>query len=70
MAVGLLMNLKVNFISLEVNTYSGQNLIDSFSRSINLASKNAPAVVFIDDVDVLFQHDDTYRAFLTILDGL
>jgi hypothetical protein len=49
---------------------SGQNLVDAFSKSVTLASKNAPAVVFIDDVDVLFTHDDTYRAFLTILDGL
>lgn len=49
---------------------SGQNLVDTFSTTITLASKNAPAVVFIDDVDVLFGHDDTYRAFLTILDGL
>lgn len=49
---------------------SGQKLIDTFSNTLTIAAKNAPAIVFVDDVDVLFTNDDTYRAFLTLLDGL
>jgi predicted AAA+ superfamily ATPase len=49
---------------------SGPTLIERFCNTIRRARENAPAVVFIDDADVLFDHDDTYRAFLTVLDGI
>ena len=52
------------------NGVSGSSLITMINSAVTVASENAPSVVFIDDVDVLFQHSDTYRAFLTILDGL
>jgi hypothetical protein len=49
---------------------NGCPLIKTFQNTIRKAKENAPSVVFIDDGDVLFDHDDTYRAFLTILDGV
>src|SRR5690606_38413996 len=49
---------------------NGSSLIEMFQCTIRKARENAPAVVFIDDGDMLFDHDDTYRAFLTILDGI
>jgi len=49
---------------------NGSSLIDIFDITVRRARENAPAVIFIDDCDVLFDHDDTYRAFLTILDGI
>lgn len=49
---------------------SGSLLIDTFQMTVMRAHENSPAVVFIDDADVLFERDDTYRAFLTILDGI
>lgn len=49
---------------------SGNTLICNVTEALNKAYQNAPAVVFIDDVDDLFKHDDTYRSFLTLLDGL
>ena len=48
----------------------GATFISNFEDTIKEAAKNSPAVVFVDDVDTLFGNDDTYRAFLTILDGL
>lgn len=49
---------------------NGNNLIVAITDALNRAHQNGPAVVFIDDVDLLFHHDDTYRSFLTLLDGL
>lgn len=49
---------------------NGSSLIDIFDITVRRARENAPAVIFIDDCDILFDHDDTYRAFLTILDGI
>ncbi len=49
---------------------SGNALITTVTDAIERAYRNAPAVVFIDDVDMLFDHPDTYRSFLTLLDGL
>ena len=49
---------------------NGPHFIEVFEETMINAKKNAPSVIFIDDVDTLFVHDDTYRAFLTILDGL
>ena len=48
----------------------GSTLIESFEDTLKKAQENAPAVIFIDDVDTLFTNDDTYRAFLTLLDGM
>jgi broad-specificity NMP kinase len=47
-----------------------ETIIQKFSKAIYDAKKNAPAVVFIDDGDILFSNEDTYRGFLTILDGI
>ena len=49
---------------------SGSSLIDAFEITVRRARENSPAVIFIDDCDDLFNHGDTYRAFLTILDGI
>lgn len=60
---------KLYLIGGEVGVH-GPQFIDIFEDNMLKAKKNAPSVIFIDDVDMLFAHDDTYRAFLTILDGL
>jgi len=49
---------------------NGPDLVDAFQTTIRRAHDNAPAVIFIDDGDSLFDQDDTYRAFLMILDGI
>ena len=49
---------------------NGDSLISAVVESLDSASKNAPSVVFIDDVDLLFENPDTYRSFLTLLDGV
>lgn len=48
----------------------GKDLIDVFDSTVRKARDNAPAVIFIDDCDTMFDHDEIYRSFLTILDGL
>lgn len=48
----------------------GPNLIESFQIAVRRANENAPAVIFIDDADSLFDDDNTYRSFLMILDGI
>jgi Holliday junction resolvasome RuvABC ATP-dependent DNA helicase subunit len=48
----------------------GARLLETFESKMRLASDNAPAIVFVDDVDQLFDNTDYYRAFLTILDGV
>lgn len=53
-----------------MNGTEGTNVIDIFSSLLLSAKANAPAVIFIDDCDVLFKHDDIYRSFLTLLDGI
>ncbi|MEM3062369.1 MAG: AAA family ATPase, partial [Nitrososphaerota archaeon] len=52
------------------SSISGRCLVDAFQNAIKKANENAPAVVFIDDGDILFEQDEVYRAFLTILDGI
>lgn len=49
---------------------TGNSLINTVTDTIEKAYRNAPSVVFIDDVDMLFDYPDTYRSFLTLLDGL
>ena len=39
-----------------------------FPNIISEARKNSPAVIFIDDYDVLFQYDIIYKTFLTLFD--
>ncbi|MEM0353951.1 MAG: AAA family ATPase [Thermoplasmata archaeon] len=52
------------------SSISGRCLVDAFQNAVKKANENAPAVVFIDDGDILFEQDEVYRAFLTILDGI
>ena len=49
---------------------SGTQFLSSIEMSLNQASNNAPAVVFVDDIDTIFEHHDSYRGLLTLLDGL
>jgi DNA polymerase III delta prime subunit len=49
---------------------SGSAFVNTIEENLKLAYRNAPAVVFVDDVDKIFEHSDSYRAFLTLLDGL
>lgn len=49
---------------------TGSSFTELLEQTMNLAYKNAPAVVFIDDVDVICGKEDSYRALLTTLDGL
>lgn len=48
----------------------GLGFISCIENVLEKASKNSPSVVFIDDVDMIFEHDDSYRTLLTLLDGL
>lgn len=45
-------------------------IVSDLQKKISEAYTCAPAVVFIDDVDGLFDNEDTTRGFLTILDGV
>jgi ATPase family associated with various cellular activities (AAA) len=49
---------------------SGASFIEAIDNTFNRAKNNSPAVVFIDDVDTIFSNPDSYRAFLTLLDGV
>lgn len=49
---------------------NGPGLVDAFHSTVKKARDNAPAVIFIDDGDTLFEQDDTYRTFLMVLDGI
>ena len=51
-------------------TCDGERFVDSFRIALNKAQNNAPAVVFVDDCDVIFDNPIVYRSFLTILDGV
>jgi SpoVK/Ycf46/Vps4 family AAA+-type ATPase len=51
-------------------TLSGSQLVDNFEQTVIRAQSQAPAVIFIDDCDLLFEHDEVFRSFLTILDGI
>jgi Cdc6-like AAA superfamily ATPase len=42
------------------------NLEELFKKAIN----NAPAIIFMDDADIIFEYVDNYRVLLTLLDGL
>jgi len=49
---------------------SGSAFISTIENNLVQAYQNAPAVVFVDDVDRIFENADSYRALLTLLDGL
>jgi SpoVK/Ycf46/Vps4 family AAA+-type ATPase len=49
---------------------SGTELVFDLQRTIEQAREHAPAVIFLDDCDALFESDTHYRAFRTSLDGL
>jgi SpoVK/Ycf46/Vps4 family AAA+-type ATPase len=48
------------------------DVLQSAAQRLRAAMRNAPAVVFIDDSDVIFEGQDPglYRYLLTMLDGL
>ena len=49
---------------------SDSSMVDMLDITLHKAKENSPAVIFIDDCDVLFTNKNTYRAFLTFLDGI
>ena len=63
------LNGKLHLIGGEVGI-SGSTFIETLDATIKTAAKSSPSVVFIDDVDVIFDQPDSYRALLTMLDGL
>src|SRR5581483_7999995 len=46
------------------------NFNGSLEELFRKATQNAPAVIFIDDADEVFERSDTQRLLLTLLDGL
>lgn len=62
--------LEGRFYLLTGTGISGSEFISSITKTIAAAQRTGPAVVFMDDIDCLFTSSDTYRSFLTILDGL
>jgi ATP-dependent 26S proteasome regulatory subunit len=66
--------LKSKFFLIDGTAIAGTHDFYRKVRSIfDAAKRNAPAIVFIDDADVIFEDEDNrgfYRYLLTILDGL
>jgi len=66
--------LKGKFFLLDGTVVAGSDVFyRKVSRVFEEAKRNAPAVVFIDDADVIFENKDEpgfYRYLLTMLDGL
>ena len=66
--------LKSKFFLIDGTVVAGSdNFYRKISRVFEEAKRNAPAVVFIDDADVIFEDKDEhgfYRYLLTMLDGL
>lgn len=65
--------LKGKFFLIDGTVIAGScDFHDQVSRIFEAAKKNAPAVIFIDDSDVIFEDDSKgfYRYLLTMLDGL
>lgn len=48
----------------------GNDIICRLEQVVRKANDNGPAVIFVDDCDTIFKHDDAYRGFLTVLDGI
>lgn len=47
-----------------------ESLIDSVTKNMKLAAQNAPAVVFIDDIDSMMNSPNVVRKLLVLLDGI
>jgi len=66
--------LKSKFFLIDGTFISGtQNFYGSVNRIFEAAKDNSPAVIFIDDSDVIFENNDEtglYRYLLTMLDGI
>src|SRR5262249_42484907 len=66
--------LKSKFFLIGGTVVAGADcFMDAVQEIFEAAKQNAPAVVFIDDCDVIFEKDDAkgfYRYLLTVLDGL
>jgi SpoVK/Ycf46/Vps4 family AAA+-type ATPase len=66
--------LKSKFFLIDGTVIAGSNdFYRQVGRIFDAAKRNAPAIVFIDDADVIFEDEDNrglYRYLLTILDGL
>jgi ATP-dependent 26S proteasome regulatory subunit len=66
--------LKSKFFLIDGTCISGSNnFYNGVIRIFELAKRNAPAIVFVDDSDVIFetgQETGFYRYLLTILDGI
>ena len=48
----------------------GASILEKLEYCLRKAAENAPAVVFVDDCDMIFTRDEVYRGFLTLLDGV
>lgn len=66
--------LKSRFFLIDGTMVSGSDsFYEDVQKIFEAAKRNAPAVVFIDDADVIFENDGDrglYRYLLTVLDGL
>ncbi len=66
--------LKSKFFLIDGTVIAGTySFYSKVQRIFGAAKRNAPAVVFIDDADLLFEHRESngsYRYLLTMLDGL
>jgi ATP-dependent Zn protease len=66
--------LKSKFFLIDGTAIAGTGeFYDKVEEVFEAAKRNAPAIVFIDDADVIFENDQErglYRYLLTILDGL
>lgn len=47
-----------------------RSFVDSLEYILSKAEKNAPSVLFIDDIDFVLSNDDICRSLLTLLDGV
>ena len=66
--------LKGKFFLIDGTVVAGSNdFYQDVGKVFEEAKKNAPAIIFIDDPDVIFEGSDSsgfYRYLLTMLDGL
>ena len=62
--------LKGKFFEISGSSGTAKQLITEFEETLFIASENTPSVIFIDDVDHMFENPDTLRGFLTLLNGL
>ncbi|NOT62650.1 MAG: AAA family ATPase [Acidobacteria bacterium] len=66
--------LRSKFLLIDGTFIAGtNNFYERIQQVFEVAKQNAPAIIFIDDSDVIFESDDEtglYRYLLTMLDGL